>query len=754
MESSSALDDLMLDLNNSLNSNHLDMLKLQANAFESFNKKNESKFRFDTKLDDEKTIFIREKYMTILNNLWTLINDLNTNPNDDVYKLNISLGSQLLDSIRLISRDKSLIKVFENDDLLKLVRHLANLSLTQLNEYLSRLENDQLSQQDVENNLFKSLNVYALKAMSNLIYNSTYVLNYFVKNNVAEAITIHLRIFNPSEILDDSASGGEKRNAMVFNLRILFLLTALNKELRQKLEKLQLISYLIEIIDQIMKERLNVKDLNLKDLKISDVNSFTLNNTNEQQDYCFLKLIDIDYLNEILKILYNLTMDLDSVKENTMTVGPMSPFNFGSYTQPKIVEIKKDKEEEEAHLMHMVSILRDLLTCKVETEVTNSASETKLHELYGNIVNVLTNMPSNCYEELLTPVLAGSPTTNSQNQSPFFNATAMPDRVVKLKQKNIDIRIAQTIKRNTRTSKRKIKKSNTSSTSSVSSISSNPKSPSLDQQSQLTKQEEIDLLTLMNPDEDLEFEGKNVEAVAIILSFMSQTVSSYLNEKKNSDRLYPVLLLLILMSKSNKIIRHYARLKVLPPLTKNDLINLPQNGLAIRNRLTKMMTDPNVQLKRLAAQFLYVLCKESVSRLIKYTGYGNAAGLLVDLGIMAANKKNDKISEYSSDSDNDLDEYKKLENYINPVTGRAELEKKVDVFEGMTEEQKEYEAMKLVNAFDKLARSNGMIKPARFGPDGRPVEIEHVLQLQDECNKMNSKSIKENIENDDDTITD
>ena len=72
----------------------------------------------------------------------------------------------------------------------------------------------------------------------------------------------------------------------------------------------------------------------------------------------------------------------------------------------------------------------------------------------------------------------------------------------------------------------------------------------------------------------------------------------------------------------------------------------------------------------------------------------------------------------------------------------------------MTEEQKEYEAMKLVNAFDKLARSNGMIKPARFGPDGRPVEIEHVLQLQDECNKMNSKSIKENIENDDDTITD
>jgi hypothetical protein len=749
MEPSTSLDELMLDLNNSSDTNELETLRSQATAFETFNKKNELKFRFDTKLDDEKTISIREKYMKILNNLWFMVNDLKSNPNDDIYKLNISLGSQLLDSIRLISRDKSLIKLFENDDLLKLIRHLANLSLTQLNEYLSRIENDQLSLQDLENNLFKSLNVYALKAMSNLIYNSTYVLNYFVKNNVAEAITIHLRIFNPSEILNDTANGGAKRNAMIFNLRILFLLTALNKELRQKLEKLQLISYLIEIIDQIMKERLNVKDLNLKELKISDVNSYTLNNTNEQQDYCYLKLIDIEYLNEILKILYNLTMDLDSVKENTMTVGTMSPFNIGSFTQPKIVEVKKDKEEEEAHLMHMVSILRDLLTCRVETEATNSEPDTKLHELYGNIINVLTNMPSNCYEELLTPILASSITGQSQS----FTTSVMPDRVNELKQKNIDIRIAQTIKRNTRTSRRKIKKSNTSSTSSVSSTSSDPKSPSFDQ-SKLTRQDEIDLLTLMNSDEDLEFEGKNVEAVAIILSFMSQTVSSYLNEKKNSDRLYPVLLLLILMSKSNKIIRHYSRLKVLPPLTKNDLINLPQNGLTIRNRLTKMMTDPNVQLKRLAAQFLYVLCKESVSRLIKYTGYGNAAGLLVDLGIMAANKKSEKIDEYSSDSDNDLDEYKKLENYINPVTGRAELEKKIDIFEGMTEEQKEYEALKLVNAFDKLARSNGMIKPARIGPDGRPVEIEHVLQLQDECNKMNVKNIKESIENDDDTITD
>lgn len=42
-------------------------------------------------------------------------------------------------------------------------------------------------------------------------------------------------------------------------------------------------------------------------------------------------------------------------------------------------------------------------------------------------------------------------------------------------------------------------------------------------------------------------------------------------------------------------------------------------------------------------------------------------------------------------------------NSINPVTGRVE-EEQPNSMEGMTDEQKEYEAMKLVNMFDKLSR--------------------------------------------------
>ena len=54
--------------------------------------------------------------------------------------------------------------------------------------------------------------------------------------------------------------------------------------------------------------------------------------------------------------------------------------------------------------------------------------------------------------------------------------------------------------------------------------------------------------------------------------------------------------------------------------------------------------------------------------------------------------------------------------------------------QGMSEEQKEYEAEQLANAIDKLTRMGGVIKPATIGDDGRPIELDHVLQLQDKNN--------------------
>lgn len=70
--------------------------------------------------------------------------------------------------------------------------------------------------------------------------------------------------------------------------------------------------------------------------------------------------------------------------------------------------------------------------------------------------------------------------------------------------------------------------------------------------------------------------------------------------------------------------------------------------------MVKLMTNPDTDVKELVADLLFVLCKENVGRLIKYTGYGNAAGLLAKRGLMLGGQG----EEYSSESeDSDTDEY-------------------------------------------------------------------------------------------------
>lgn len=140
------------------------------------------------------------------------------------------------------------------------------------------------------------------------------------------------------------------------------------------------------------------------------------------------------------------------------------------------------------------------------------------------------------------------------------------------------------------------------------------------------------------------------------------------------------------------------RVQVLPPL--RDVWVRPEVGDLLRNKLVRLMTHLDTDLKRVAAEFLFVLCSESVPRFIKYTGYGNAAGLLAARGLMAGGRPE---GQYSEDEDTDTDEYKEARARINPVTGRVE-EKPPNPTEGMTEEQKEHEAVKLVNMFDKLSR--------------------------------------------------
>ena len=61
----------------------------------------------------------------------------------------------------------------------------------------------------------------------------------------------------------------------------------------------------------------------------------------------------------------------------------------------------------------------------------------------------------------------------------------------------------------------------------------------------------------------------------------------------------------------------------------------------------------------------------------------------------------------------------------------------------MTEEQKEYEAHQLANLIHQL-HELGAIKPGKIGPDGKPVAVEHVLELTE------GQKIAENRQDDND----
>ncbi|KAK2842118.1 hypothetical protein Q5P01_012318 [Channa striata] len=214
-----------------------------------------------------------------------------------------------------------------------------------------------------------------------------------------------------------------------------------------------------------------------------------------------------------------------------------------------------------------------------------------------------------------------------------------------------------------------------------------------------------------------EYGGKNVDAIQVLIDFMEKRIDKGSNYKEG---LTPVLSLLTEGSRHHREIRRYIKAQVLPPLKEVKI--RPEVGTTIRNKLVRLMTHVDMGVKQTAAEFLFVLCKESVDNLLKYTGYGNAAGLLVARGLLAGGRGE---TQYSEDEDSDTEEYKSAKPFINPITGHVE-EPMPNPIEDMTDEQKEYEAEKLANMFDKLSRQN-VIRPMGVRPDGTLAPLEETL---------------------------
>jgi hypothetical protein len=81
---------------------------------------------------------------------------------------------------------------------------------------------------------------------------------------------------------------------------------------------------------------------------------------------------------------------------------------------------------------------------------------------------------------------------------------------------------------------------------------------------------------------------------------------------------------------------------------------------------------------------------------------------------------------------------------VNPVTGYVQPPSS-NPLEGMSEEQKEYEAVKLAEAMNKLLDC-GLIRPGTIGDDGKPRAVEHVLELVKDKTGVDNDSDRDSVD--------
>lgn len=127
-----------------------------------------------------------------------------------------------------------------------------------------------------------------------------------------------------------------------FDMKLLFIITGLNPNVRTKVrDDFHGLTYLVETLDLIMRD---------------------------QRKQSYLPDKHIDLLCEILKVLFNITV------RNETSVAT--------------------EEEEEIQFRRLSVVLHDLLLCK-------SYNKDKQNELCSNTVNLLTNVPTACFSELI-----------------------------------------------------------------------------------------------------------------------------------------------------------------------------------------------------------------------------------------------------------------------------------------------------------------------------------------------------------------
>ncbi|KAJ3014419.1 hypothetical protein HKX48_005175 [Thoreauomyces humboldtii] len=170
-------------------------------------------------------------------------------------------------------------------------------------------------------------------------------------------------------------------------------------------------------------------------------------------------------------------------------------------------------------------------------------------------------------------------------------------------------------------------------------------------------------------------------------------------------RLPPLLIILAGICRADPRAKEAVRSECLPD--DIDRSKPLDKGPSLTSRLIRAMTTvtaPNT--RESVCDFLFVLCDERADNLVAYTGYGHAAGYLYAKGLLAPSASMPSAPSSSASGARVLPP-------IDPITGEHEREPRAgdpdDRWDGMTEDEKEEEAGRLMDLFDKLNRT-GVIR--------------------------------------------
>eukprot|EP00794_Sanderia_malayensis_P018841 gene18841-20737_t len=219
----------------------------------------------------------------------------------------------------------------------------------------------------------------------------------------------------------------------------------------------------------------------------------------------------------------------------------------------------------------------------------------------------------------------------------------------------------------------------------------------------------------------IEYELKDMSAIVTLILALDNELKSNKKQQEGCNIVFSILATLSRVCRYMRFVRKYLRDQILPPI--KDATVRPELIDSLKGRLVKLMTTVDTNTKTVCADFLFVLCKENVDRLVKHTGYGNAAGLLASRGLMDKSSAT-KTGDYSSeDSDSETEEYNAVADEIDlmtgAVSGRTEGD---DPMKDMTDEEKQANAEELMGLIDRLAALN-VVKPMKIGEDGCPQEV-------------------------------